>query len=227
MRALPALVLLASLLGACAAPAPPALTPLPGPAWEERCRSVYPNGDWQFVHAIEFALADGAGGTAIGVTTLSGGEIACALLTVEGLCVFEARQPQEGDLDIRRALPPFDKPGFAAGLLDDVRTIFLPPAGAAVVHGRIGVEPVCRHMGADGRVSDVLPEAAGCWQIRTYRQGRGERLLETTTCRPEGPGRIPQQLVLHGLGRSGYTLRMTLIRAEQGAPSTFMTETLR
>lgn len=218
MRVVLVLGLLA--LTGCAA-APPSLLPLtPPPASDEPCRAVYPAGDWQFVHAIEFTMADGGRGTAIGITTLRGGTVDCALLTVEGLSLFEASQTEGGAPEIRRALPPFDRPGFAAGLFDDVRTIFRAPGAATLVRGRIGEQVVCRHGGADGRVTDVLPAADGCWRIKTYRQGRAERRLTASACRQVEGLRIPEHLELRGLGSSGYSLRMTLVRAERTALST-------
>jgi len=216
---------LALLLAGCAS-AVPLMTPL-APTADDQCQAVYPVGDWQFVHAIEFTMAEGGRGTAIGITTLRQGDIDCALLTVEGLSLFEANQSRQGGLDIRRALPPFDRPGFAAGLFDDVRTIFFPPAAASVVHGVIGRERVCRHSFADGRVTDVLPQRDGCWQIRTYRQGRDERSLQAGSCRVVEGARIPEYLELRGRGPSGYTLRMTLVRAERTATPTSGTEIAR
>ncbi len=224
------LVLLAvsALLAACAAPQPPALQPQALPSGsDEQCQAVYPAGDWQFVHAIEFVMAEGGRGTAIGITTLRQGDIDCVLLTVEGLSLFEASQSRQGGLDIRRALPPFDRPGFAAGLFDDVRTIFSPPEAASVVHGVIGRESVCRHSLADGRVTDVLPQRDGRWQILTYRQGRGERSLQAGSCRAVEGACIPEHLELRGRGPSGYTLRMTLVRAERTVTSPSGTEIAR
>ena len=72
-------------------------------------------------------MADGPVSTVIGVTSLAGDEISCALMTVEGLTLFAAVFKTGAEPEVRRAVPPFDRPGFARGLMADVRTIFVQP----------------------------------------------------------------------------------------------------
>ncbi|GBE11968.1 hypothetical protein BMS3Bbin14_02201 [bacterium BMS3Bbin14] len=179
------------------------------------CESVYPEGRWQFVHSVEFTMADGAGSTVIGVTVLDGNEISCALMTIEGFTLFEARYT--GRLKVIRAVPPFDKPAFAAGLMNDVRAIFVRPAGKDVRYGRLRENPhCCRIIAADGRVTDIMPSANGCWRINTYNN----ELIKTRTivarsCRTADAYRIPGELELTVPGPAGYTLKMTLLSAEK------------
>lgn len=209
------LILLLGLAG-CAAQQP-SLPELTAEAGEERgCAAVFPQGGWEFVHTIEFSMADGSGATVLGVTSLAGDEIACALMTVEGFTLFEAVDREKGGLEVRRAVPPFDKPAFAAGLMEDVRTIFRAPSFATVQYGRVaGNNPTCRYTGAEGRITDILPAMAGCWQIRTY--GADQALSRSVTgrsCRKERESLIPAYLELKGFGPTNYTLKMTLIHAE-------------
>ncbi len=215
---LPAFLLLILLLGltGCAAQQP-SLPELTVEAGEERgCASVFPQGRWEFVHTIEFSMADGSGATVLGVTSLAGDEIACALMTVEGFTLFEAVYREKGGLEVRRAVPPFDKPAFAEGLMEDVRTIFRAPSSTKVQYGRAaGKIPICRYTGAEGRTTDILPAMDGCWQIRTYNADQTmNRSVAGRSCRKEGEGLIPEHLELKGFGQAAYTLKMTLIHAE-------------
>ncbi|MHB1184263.1 MAG: hypothetical protein ACYC4A_06130 [Desulfobulbia bacterium] len=214
----PAFLLLILLLGltGCAAQQPslPELTPEAG---EERgCAAVFPQGRWEFVHTIEFSMADGSGTTVLGVTSLGGDEIACALMTVEGFTLFEAVYREKGGLEVRRAVPPFDKPAFAAGLMEDVRTIFRAPFPAKMQYGRVADNnPTCRYTGIDGRITDIFPAMAGCWQIRTYGADQAlSRSVAGRSCRKEGESLIPEYLELKGFGPTNYTLKMTLIHVE-------------
>lgn len=214
----PAFFLFSLLLGltGCAAK-PSSLPELTIEAGEERgCAAVFPQGRWEFVHAIEFFMADGSGATVLGVTSLAEDQIACALTTVEGFTLFEAMDRQKEGIEIRRAVPPFDKPAFAQGLMEDVRTIFRAPSPAKVQYGRSAdTVPICRYTGVEGRITDILPAMAGCWQIRTYGADQAlSRSVVGSSCRKEGESLIPEQLELKGLGPSNYTLKMTLIHAE-------------
>lgn len=209
------LILLLGLTG-CAAQ-PPSLPELIAEAGEGRgCAAVFPQGRWEFVHTIEFSMADGSGATVLGVTSLGGDEIACALMTVEGFTLFEAVYREKGGLEVRRAVPPFDKPAFAEGLMEDVRTIFRVPASMNVQYGHSADKgPICRYTGAAGRITDILPAMAGCWQIRTYGADQAlSRSVVGRSCRKEGESLIPEYLELKGFGPSNYTLKMTLIHAE-------------
>jgi len=213
----PVLFLLILLLGltGCAAPHP--LPELIAGAGEDRwCEAVFPQGRWEFVHTIDFSMADGSGTTVLGVTSLAGEEIACALMTVEGFTLFEAVYRRKEGLEVRRAVPPFDNPAFAAGLMADVRTIFYAPFPAKVQYGRAaGQSPTCRYAGVDGRITDILPARDGCWQIRTYGADQGLiRSVAGRSCRKEGESLIPGYLELKGFGPMSYTLKMTLIQAE-------------
>lgn len=213
------LAILVLSLVACAAQKPmrlPELTASKDVQSDTACESVYPRGHWQFVHAIEFFMQDGSGGTVLGVTSLAGDEITCALMTVEGFTLFEAVSRKGEPLEVRRAVPPFDKPAFAEGLLDDVRAIFLPPAVKNIQYGQLGDKAlVCRYAGADGRITDILPSADGCWQIKTYTpELRMDRSIVAQSCKKRGNSLIPEHLELTGFRNSGYTLKMTLIQAE-------------
>ncbi len=176
---------------------------------------------WQIVHAIDFTMRDGSGTTVIGVTKLDGEDIECALMTVEGLTLFEAVFPHDKDVEVRRAVPPFDKPEFAKGLIVDLRAIFLPPPGRMQTgFVRLPSQPpvtsaVCRYRKPDQGIVDVLPNVHGCWRINSYTPDHiMQRSIVGRSCKKIGSRLIPDYIDLTTYGRTGYTLKMTLISAD-------------
>jgi len=152
MKGLARSVLLLLLLCGCA---PAGLLSLDQPHTctdEPNCASAFPQGKWQFVHLIEFRLPDGTGSTVIGITVLDGTAIKCALTTTEGMTLFQATD--NGRLKIIHALPPFDKPGFAAGLMGDVRAILLRPPGTPRC-GLFDNKPGCRFQDENTTTEDA------------------------------------------------------------------------
>lgn len=207
-------------LAACGPAKPPRLPDLASmhnPPGEQACARFFPPGNWQFVHSIAFTIENGVESTVIGVTTLTGTEIECALVTVEGLTLFAAAYHVDNTFEIKRAVPPFDNPGFAEGLLRDVRTIFQPPAGSEVQIGRLADQaPVCRYTAEDGKVTDIMAVADDCVRIRNYTADLlADRFLVGKSCRKVGSVLIPQYIELTTFGRAGYTLKMTLISADR------------
>jgi len=205
-------------LAACAAERRPmpALTVSEDMTGAKGCEAVYPHGRWQFVHSIDFSMQDGSGGTVIGVTSLVGDEITCVLMTIEGFTLFEATYQEEKGLAVQRAVAPFDKPAFAEGLMRDVRMIFVAPSAKEMRYGRTADNaPVCRYTGIDDLIIDILPVADDCWQIRTYTSALiMDRAIVGRSCRKIGETSVPEHLELKGFGQAGYTLKMTLIHAE-------------
>lgn len=211
-------------LVACAAETQFRLPQLTGAAEslkENGCAAVFPQGRRQFVHAIDFTMQGGSGTAVVGVTSLNDNTIACALVTVEGLTLFEAVFHHDASFEVKRAVPPFDTPEFATGLISDIRAIFQPPQGRGS-RGQLllpapaaGLTAVCRYKDPDGGVVDVLPDVDGCWQIRSYTpDGVMDRSIVGRSCRVQGTGLIPDYIELKTYGRTGYTLKMTLIRAD-------------
>ncbi|XCN74869.1 MAG: hypothetical protein Q3M24_09050 [Candidatus Electrothrix aestuarii] len=186
------------------------------------CTAIFPQGAWQFVHSIDFTLKHGGGSTVIGVTSLSPDSLECALVTPEGFTLFSGTLDQKNNFKITRAVPPFDKPSFAQGLLEDLQAIFRKPVGE-LQQGALGEPPapVCRYHTSDKRVTDILPDknAETCWQVRNYAPD--QKLTRSITARScqtteagSGLDSIPQDLELQTYGATGYLLKMHLISAE-------------
>jgi len=219
-------VLLAACAGTRVEPLPRMTASAPGLA-DDRCVAFFPQGRWQMIHAIDFHMADGTNGNALGVLILDGRSLSSALMTVEGLTLFEARSLGDGSLEVLRALPPFNGQAFAAGLIADVRTLFQPPAGIASVGRLADGRALCRYT-VDQAVTDVLPEEDGCFQLFTYASTSASggnisvrtRTVEARTCRITGGSLLPHDVRLTGHGPSGYTLNLRLLSAEPLPAST-------
>lgn len=173
---------------------------------------VFPDGDWQIVHTVDFQAADGFSGTLIGVTVLAGDTIHCALLTVEGVTLFEASSTGDWHVVVERAVVPFNRPGFAQGLLADVRTIFQVPSSRDVRYGRtVDGDDVCRYLFDDGAVTDIVLPTHG---VRTIAVYGADQVLTTTVSVSQVEGGYPADMLeLHSLRGNGYELHMHLVDA--------------
>ncbi|MBU1232984.1 MAG: DUF3261 domain-containing protein [Proteobacteria bacterium] len=181
----------------------------------QRCENYFVQGSWQFVHSIAFKLADGNGATVMGVTVLDGTKLKCALMGVEGFVLFEAVLDEE--LEVSRALPPFDNPEFARGLMRDVQTIFLPPSVQRPLTGQLADgEPVCRYYGEDGKIIDILFAEDDSSRMNIYGPDLSRiRSIISGSRVPVAAEMIPETLELTASGLHGYTLTMTLISADK------------
>jgi len=218
-----ALIVLLAILSSCAAwkhQAPPPLTPLPSKQNATKCSAIFPQGNWQFVHSLNFSRADGRGTTVIGITTLTENDLHTALLTVEGLTLFEANFFRDSEFEVHRAVPPFDNPNFAKGMMNDIRTIFRPPVGSLRFSSTTASQAVCRYTDNDGRITDVLPDfddyRGDCWRIRRYSAEQDIDLAVVgTSCLNIMSAVIPEHLELRSYGIAGYTIKMKLLSADR------------
>jgi hypothetical protein len=210
------------LMASCAgAPGPAVIQqPLPLEVDDTRCRVPFPHGKWEFVHSIQAALSGGPTVTMIGVTALDSttGTVACALMTVEGMVLFEARY--DGEIQIGRAVPPFDSTAFARGLINDIRFMFLPPEGRPVAWGRSEAGAfICRYETTDAMTVDIIIHGDRGWEIRQY--DRDNRSIRSLKRDPHSPGSaeektpIPARLRLTASGPAEYALTLDLIEARE------------
>ncbi len=214
MNKLPGFLLLTLLLVSCAGNSIPLPKLTPAPDRPPDCAPLFPQGNYQFVHLIECSMPGGNHGTAMGVTVTDSNGIESALMTVEGFVLFAARFSDT--LTVHRAVPPFDKPGFASGMMQDIRAIFLHPKGKAMAGSLPDSTPVCRMTDDSGQITDILSTADHCRQRNIYSPAR--QLLRTISghdCTVDLDGSlIPKTLELTSWEMGGYTLQMTLISAE-------------
>ncbi|MFZ0614354.1 MAG: hypothetical protein WAM73_19075 [Desulfobacterales bacterium] len=193
----------------------PAIVPSAEPAAATAaCAHVFPAGKWQLLHLIEADLPGGRRGVMTGLTILSSRlrSHRSVIMSVEGLVVFDAEVDRK--LTIHRALPPFDAPGFAEGLMEDIRLIFFAPAGPPAECGTLGDgSAVCRYHDSGGGRVDIVSRAAGACEVRRYdRKQRLVRIVKIPVGLPD-EGWMPKTLELTARGQQRYKLVMTLLEA--------------
>jgi hypothetical protein len=178
------------------------------------CRSSFPHGWWAASHSIDAALPLGNNALLIGVTSLQKDGMHYVILSPEGVALFDASLVG-GAIKVGRALPPFNRQAFADGLVDDVRSTFLAPAGepAAVGYGESGAG-ICRWRSADDTTTDV--ELLGS-KPRWIRNFKGRSLVREVSLSGEPEGGFYPSLLLRVPGMAGYALRMNLISHETPA----------
>ena len=215
MIRLPGFLLLTLLLVSCAGTDIPLPMLTPAPDRKSDCAPLFPQGNYQFVHLIEFSMTGGNHGTAMGVTVTSGNGIESALMTVEGFVLFAAGFTDT--LTVHRAVPPFDKPGFADGMMRDIRTIFLQPQGKKLIGSLPDSTSVCRTIENNGQTTDILSTPGHGRQLNIYSSGRQlQSKISGHGCTVNLDGTpIPKTLTLTSLQMGSYSLKMTLISAEK------------
>ena len=186
-------------------------------AFQPACRMPFPRGTWQLQHAIDATVRGRTMGRLIGVMILSapGRSIQCALMTIEGLVLFSARY--DGRLTVERAVDPFDQPGFADGLIDDLTLIFLAPETAGRFGRTADGDLICRYPHADHQITDIVVRDPDHWIINRYNdQGRLLRRVSAEredTAGDAGRSGIARHITLQSRSGSDYRLELTLIEA--------------
>ncbi len=190
----------------------PEIRPLPAAERKTACPSPFVVQKTRFIHAIEAAAAGETRAVMIGVTVAdpASGTLACALMSPEGLVLFEASRNSSGT-EISRALPPFDASDFARGMMDDIGLIFFEPQEPI---DRLGVLDtgltVCRRRLRDGGWLDVGKDRDG--RVRIQRYSEGGRLKRSVTL---AGGADPYAAIdLQASEWTGYSLSMTLMESE-------------
>jgi len=179
---------------------------------------IFPSGDWQFSHAIKATVPGGKTSEMVGVSVLSGAEnsIRCALMTLEGFVLFSGRFDRK--LIVERAVPPFDRPGFAEGLMRDLSLLFFAPKAPVVSRGRLpdGTR-VARFRSKERVTTDLVLREDQTWAI--YEYSSGSKLMRSVEARNISPiegdakNLIAKNIVLKRPGLLGYKLDMRLVEA--------------
>lgn len=182
----------------------------------DRCTRIYPHGHWQFLHAIEADLPNGRRQTLMGLSQVSSekrtGQF--VMMTLEGLVLFEAHL--NGELDIKRAVPPFDRPGMAAGIIEDLRLIFFSPGTAPIRTGTAtDGATVCRFALPDGGTQDIVVSNEGAWSLDRYNS-RGSMVRSVQPLGDPGltGNGMAREILLEAPGPVGYRLKISLIEAK-------------
>jgi hypothetical protein len=143
--------------------------------------------------------------------------IRSVIMTLEGFVVFDGEYDQH--LTVHRALPPFDSPHLAEGLMEDIRLIFFEPDGPLVGCGVLdNGSAVCRHEIPGGSAIDIQSLADNGWELNRY--GPSQRLTRTLRVPPgeKHTCGFPERMELIASGGQTYKLVMTLLEAVRLEP---------
>ena len=177
------------------------------------CPSPFLKETYRLVHTIETKMAGKTRNVILGVTLIDpvSQSISCAVLTAEGLVLFEAESTPE-KLRVIRALPPFDSESFAENMLEDIRLIFLEPQAALQNQGYFSSgERVCRYLKANGDWIDVAETKALKIEIRSYSSSG---TLKRHIIFDKAEDDIYQIIELRASEIMDYSLLMTLMEAQ-------------
>ena len=177
------------------------------------CFAIFPAEPWESVHKIETASQGKAFPTLLGVTqgdpTARG--LHSFLLTPEGFILFES-ELRQGKVRTLKAVPPFDWPAFAKGLMEDVALLFLSPEGKPASWGRRDDgSQTCLWKGPGGGRTEIQGSMDRGWRI-LHRDDQGDATREVLLKGPFVHG-LAAQMELQAFKPAPYRLRMTLIQA--------------
>lgn len=176
------------------------------------CPDPFLKERYRFIHAIEYWTAGHPGNSIIGVTVADPvlRSLSCAMMTAEGMVLFEAKTAPDG-IKISRAIPPFDSEAFAKNMIDDIELIFMKPEGNLRIIGYLADgSKDCRYREKNGNVTDVIENTFDGMEIKRYSSSgklkRHVRLNKTTN---------PYQTIeLLADETFDYSLLMNLIEAQ-------------
>ena len=177
------------------------------------CPSPFLKEKYRLVHTIETRMAGDTQSAIIGVTLADPSTrfISCAIMTAEGMVLFEAESGPDA-LKVTRALPPFDSMDFAKNMIEDIKLIFFAPEGKIQKKDNLpDGAAVCRYLEENGDWIDVITDKSEGTAIKRYSSAgilkRQVKFNKTT-------GNIYQSIELQANETLNYSLLMTLIEAQ-------------
>ena len=176
------------------------------------CPSPFLKEPYRLVHAIEARMAGEIQGAIIGITLVDPSTrfVSCAIMTVEGMVLFEAQAAPV--LQVIRALPPFDSGDFARNMIEDIKLIFLAPEGEIQTKGTLSDGAnICRWREKNGDWIDVIARLPEGIEINRYSvYGSWQRRIKLNPMAEN----VYQSIKLTAKETFNYVLVMTLIAAE-------------
>jgi hypothetical protein len=177
------------------------------------CPSPFLKEKYRLVHTIETRMDGKTQSSIIGVTLADPSTrfISCAIMTAEGMVLFEA-ESGPGALKVTRALPPFDSADFAKNMIEDIKLIFFAPEGKIQKKGNLpDGTAVCRYLEGNGDWIDVITDKSEGMAIKRYSSAG---ILKRRVKFNKTAGNIYQSIELQANETFNYSLLMTLIEAE-------------
>lgn len=133
-----------------------------------------------------------------------------AILTIEGLVVFEARYANN-EVTVKRSLDIFNSPDFAMAMMNDIMLIFFPPEYSERTTGYDSSNNmICRYL-TENSMLDIVLDDHKSWTKKLYRD---KKLIKKITAGELTARGLAQELVLESRGDTDYTLHLRLIEAE-------------
>jgi hypothetical protein len=176
----------------------------PSPFLKEKCR---------LVHAIETRVSGKTQSAIIGITLADPSTrfVSCAIMTAEGMVLFEA-ESGPGTLKITRSLPPFDSADFAKNMIEDIKLIFFAPEGKIQKKGNLpDGAAVCRYLEENGDWIDVITDKSEGIAIKRYTS---DGILKRQIKFNKTTANIYQSIELQANETFNYSLLMTLIESQ-------------
>ncbi len=174
------------------------------------CYTIFPSAPWESVHRIEATIGGGSS-SLLGVTRGEPSEriLESILLTPEGFILFDA-ELREGKVVVRKAVPPFDSPAFARGLMEDVSLLFLPPqAKPTGWEKEMDGTTTCSWENPDQSLTKITGSMENGWKILRQNK-RGKVTREVVLYGPLING-LASHVELRAFKPASYRLMMTLI----------------
>lgn len=193
---------------------PPARTALSLGSSEDLlgCLTIFPSGPWESAHKIEALFRGGNSFTLLGVTRGDPSEhrLFSHLLTPEGFTLFDG-ELRGGEIIVRKAVPPFDAPAFAKGMMEDVAFLFFAPLGSPASWGKDqDGSRVCRWVDPDGFQTEIRETPDQGWRIlRRDNQDQAAKKVSLTGPFVQG---LASHLELEVLNPVSYKLKMNLLQ---------------
>ncbi|MGP8015267.1 MAG: hypothetical protein ACLPP9_12785 [Smithella sp.] len=178
------------------------------------CPSPFLKEKYRLIYEIEIRAAGNVQGAIIGITVADPSTrfICCAIMTAEGIVLFDA-QAGPNTLKINRALPPFNSADFAKNMIEDIKLISFAPEGKIQTKGRLpDGSTVCRYSEQNGDWIDVIADKSDLPEINRYSS---DESLKRHVQFNKPIGNIYKSIELQGSGMVNYTLLMTLIEAQR------------
>jgi hypothetical protein len=177
------------------------------------CPSPFLKEKYRLVHIIETRVAGTTQSAIIGVTLADPSTrfISCAIMTAEGMVLFEA-ESGPGALKVTRALPPFDSADFAKNMIEDIKLIFFAPEGKIQKKGNLpDGAAACRYHEENGDWIDVINDRSEGTAIKRYSSAG---ILKRQIKFNNTAVKIYQSIELQANETFNYSLLMTLIEAQ-------------
>jgi hypothetical protein len=177
------------------------------------CPSPFLKEKYRLVHAIETRMAGNTRSAIIGVTLAdpSTRSISCAIITAEGMALFEAESGPRG-IKVNRALPPFDSENFAKNMIEDIKLIFFAPDGKFQNRGYLpDGTTVCRYLEDNGDWIDVIENKSAGTEIKRYSSSG---VLKRHINFNRKAKTVYRSIELQAYETFDYSLLMTLIEAQ-------------